>query len=376
MKRKSRIILFFFSLVGCFPAGVTAFAKPAEKVVARKWVTKLKQNSFFNRRPFQFATPEVSGGKVYVGVHKEIFYAIDAKRGKKLWKFKTHGPVHAQAKVHDGKVYFGDMEGVVYALDAETGKPLWMTRLAGPVMSAPLMVGSRLYIPTLTKHLAALDLAEGKIIWQVNFSGPESGFSVNGSADPVLFGDRILVGYSDGALMAHYLADGQPAWVKQLGDPVAEFHDVDATVRLDSPAIVADNTTAYVTSADGRLYALNPNSGEILWRAEAGGVNEAALADSHLYVTAGGVLYCFQKENGKILWEQDLEVEEISSPGVYENRLVTVAAKGKAYFLDRTTGDILYSWYVRGGSYSDPVIDGQRVYILSNAGRLYAFEFK
>ena len=353
-----------------------AYAKSREKIVVRKWVTKLKQNSYFNRRPFQFAAPSVSEGKVFVGVHREIFYAIDARRGKKLWKFKTHGPIHAQAQVHGGKVYFGDMEGVVYCLDAETGTAVWMTRLEGPVMSAPLIVGSNLYISTLTKDLAALKLEDGKIIWQVNFSGPESGFSVKGAADPVLFGSLILIGYSDGMLMAHRLSDGQPVWAKQLGDPVEEFHDVDATVRLEGPGIQVDGVRAYVTSADGGLYALNPWNGDIFWQAPVGGVNEVALADAHLYATAGGVLYSFQKASGKILWEQDLEVPEVSSPVIYENRLAAVATKGRAFFLDRLTGDILYSWYVRGGSYSDPVLDGKRLYILSNAGRLYAFEFK
>lgn len=365
------VLLVVFSLVFCPPL----FAKSKERVVVRKWVTKLKQNSYFNRRPFQFSTPTLMDGKVYVGVHGEIFYAIDAKRGKKLWKFNTHGPIHAQASIHEGKVLFGDMEGVVYALAAETGKALWMTRVGGPVMSAPLVVGSNLYIATLSKDLVALNLEDGNILWQVNFSGPESGFSVKGSADPVLFGSHILVGYSDGMLMAHRLADGGLDWTRQLGDPVEEFHDVDATVRLETPAILVDNTRAYVTSADGGLYALSPRDGEIVWRSPVGGVNDVALADANLYVTAGGILYCFLKENGKILWEQDLEVPEVSMPGIYEDKLVTVATKGKAFFLDRLTGNILYSWHVRGGSYSDPVITGKRVYILSNASRLYAFEF-
>lgn len=371
ISKKVFIGLFLISL--CILLSGPSLAKPKHSFVVRKWVVKLKQNSYFNRRPFQFASPAPFDDKVFVGIHREIFYGIDAKKGKKVWKFKTEGPIHSQARVEGDIVYFADMKGTVYALDKNTGKPVWRNKPTGPVMSAPLIAQNKVCVVSLTKELSCLDLKDGHILWQQTHGTRETEFTIKGSADPVLVGDLILVGFSDGALAAYSIHEGILRWAKQLGNPFQEFHDVDST-----PFIVKglQGEVAYVSSADGRLFALNPQNGQILWDADVGGVNDAFFAEPFLYVTAGGVVYCFKAKSGEILWEQDLEIPESSSPVVYKDWLVVVATKGRAYFLDKNSGDILYSWYVRGGSYSDPVMEGKRVYILSNAGRLYAFEFK
>lgn len=362
----SVVVLFCFFTVFNLQAGQKG------SFVTHKWVVKLKQNSFFNRRPFQFASPVFKNGKIFVGVAQEIFYGIDGKRGKKLWKFQTGSPVYAQAAADETAVYFADMEGVVYALDQNTGKPIWMTKAGGPIMSAPLVVGDKLYVVSLLKELVCLDLKAGKILWEESFGTRDSGFTIQGSADPVLFDSLILVGYSDGTLVAHHAADGSIAWTKQLGDRLNEFHDVDSTPFVVSSA---EGTLAYVSSTDGKLFALNPENGKTAWQAEAGGVNNAFVSDSFLYTTQGGKVSCFEAKTGNILWEQSLEVPEFSSPIVYKDWVVVSATKGKTYFLDKKGGDVLYSWYVRGGSYGDPVLADNQIYLLSNASRLYDFQF-
>lgn len=352
-------------------------ARPKSPVLYRKWVVKLKQNSFLNRRPFQFASPTVKNDKVFVGIHNDKFYAVDALRGEKNWKFKTEGPVHSQAQVEGDSVYFADLEGVAYALSAQTGEPIWVTRIGAPVMSAPLIVADKVYLTSLDKTLTCLDRQSGAILWQVNFGHRDPEFTLKGSSDPVLFGNTILVGYSDGMLLAHRLEDGHIAWTKQLGGAFEEFHDIDSSVRFFQPEVIAESETlGYVTSADGTLFAFRPQDGGILWQAPVGSVNDVVIADPYLYVTAKGIVYCFQLKSGKILWEQDLQISGISSPAVYQNWLVVVATKGRLFVLDRNSGDIVYRWYVRGGSYADPVIANQRVYLLSNASKLYAFQFR
>ena len=133
---------------------------------------------------------------------------------------------------------------------------------------------------------------------------------------------------------------------------------------------------AYVPSADGNLFAIHPENGKTVWRTAVGGVNDVVLTDPFLYVTAGGVIHCFNAATGQILWEQDLNLPEISSPVLYGNWLAVIATKGQLYFLNRLTGDIHHSWHVKGGSYGDPVVNDNLLYVLSNAARLYAFEFK
>lgn len=337
--------------------------------VHRQWVVKFKQNSLMNRRPFQFATPVVEGEKLYVGVQRALFYAVDTRLGKKLWTFKTQGPIYAAARLQGSHVYFADAKGDVYCLNKDTGDVVWTSKVDAEIVSAPLLYNNVLYIVSLTKELSAFDAEKGTLLWQVRKPGKEGNFTVMGAADPVFASGNILIGYADGTLVAHDPANGQILWSRQLGDPSQEFHDVDATVLLV-------DKLAYVSSADGKFYALDPKTGQIAWQAPMGGVNTAALNGNNLYVTAGGVVYCFLAQDGQVLWEQNLETTELSSPAVYEKWLAVVATKGKIYFLDREKGDILYTYFVKGGSYGSPIIVGDQLFLLSNASRLYSFQFK
>ena len=365
---KRLLVLFIFLSALAVQAKTETHPKVDTSFVHRKWVVKMKQNSWMNRRPFQFATPVVDGNRLYVGVERGIFYAVDIHRGKKVWDYTTQGGVQARATVQDQNVFVPDTKGNVYALDKTTGKVLWVANLDGEIMSAPLYYDGKLYVVTLAKEFAILDPEKGTVLWQVHQRTKDSGFTIRKSADPVYVDGNILVGYSDGTLVAHDPKDGRVKWGKQLGDRSKEFHDVDAT-------ILVAGKVAYVSSADNHFFALNPNSGAILWEAPMGNVNNALLYNEALYVTSSGIVYSLKPDSGEILWEQNLEVAEISAPAVYGNWLTVVATKGKTYFLDRNSGDILHSWFVKGGSYSDPILSENRLFLLSNASRLYGFEF-
>lgn len=360
-------LMLFFLLI----SPLELFAKSSGRaLVLRKWVVKLKQNSWLNQRPFQFATPAVDGKMLFVGVHRGLFYGIDILRGKKEWSFKTEGSVYAKAAIKDSVVYFADSKGFAYALDKE-GKPLWVTPLANPVLSAPLILDDKIYFVASTKKLYCLDRLSGHMLWHVSQKPEKETLSVQGTSDPVWVNGSIWIGYSDGSLVSHDPNGGHVRFTKQLGDPLEELHDVDATVT-----VTASRDMAFITTADGKLFALNVKDGSMVWQASVGGVNDVVFEEPLIYVAADGVVSCFQSQSGEALWEQNLHVPELSSPAIYDRFLVVLATRGKSYFLDRQTGDILHSWYVKGGSYGDPVIFDNRVYILSNASRLYAFELK
>lgn len=64
----------------------------------------------------RFAPPSVAGGVVLVGCGDGYLYALDAKSGKQLWKFKASGGIRTQPVVHEGTVYVGADDGYLYAL--------------------------------------------------------------------------------------------------------------------------------------------------------------------------------------------------------------------------------------------------------------------
>lgn len=67
----------------------------------------------------------VANGVVYVGGHDGRVYAIDARRGSKLWEFRTKDHVMSTPILHDGRLFVGSMDGFYYALDPRAGTVLW-----------------------------------------------------------------------------------------------------------------------------------------------------------------------------------------------------------------------------------------------------------
>jgi outer membrane protein assembly factor BamB len=64
-----------------------------------------------------FASPSVAGDAVYTGDWAGYFYAVDAKNGALLWKYRTDGRrIMSSAAIDGGHLVFGSDDGMVYDL--------------------------------------------------------------------------------------------------------------------------------------------------------------------------------------------------------------------------------------------------------------------
>jgi hypothetical protein len=67
----------------------------------------------------------VYNGILYFGSEEGNIYALNAKTGEEVWRFKTNGPTWAGAVLENGVVYFGSWDCHLYAVDAKTGEEVW-----------------------------------------------------------------------------------------------------------------------------------------------------------------------------------------------------------------------------------------------------------
>jgi len=336
--------------------------------VKQERVSKLKKSSFWNKRPFQFSTPLVEEGKLFVGCDAGYFYAYSAPEGKKLWRIKTEGPVQSKAAYADGTVYFGDGKGIFYALDAESGEQKWTATLDTEILAEPLVLGSTIYIPTMSGRMYALDAFTGAEFWHTPPDEKEFGFSIRRSSSPVAGLGLIFQGTATGEMRALRQSDGSKVWETRLGSPQNRVYDVDSKPLLHEGQLFA-------ASADGLLYSLNPSTGSVNWVSDAGGANDVIYNNGRLYSSGGPNLYCIDPATGLIFWSQDFEKPYMSSPSAGDGFVAIVSTIDKIFIIESTTGDIAYERYVRKGSLGDPiVVDDKFVYVLSNSGRLFAFE--
>jgi outer membrane protein assembly factor BamB len=333
--------------------------------VKRRKVVHLKKPSLFDRRPVQFATPIASEYLLYVGNNKGLFYCIDMRENKKVWIAPTEGGIESPAAVSESNVYVGDIKGYAYSFDASTGQELWKIQLGGEILGAPLVVGDAVYFVTLSGRLFAIQRLTGIELWHTDAMEKQIGFTVRRQSSPVYYNGSVIFGTSRGTLVS-YFEDGSINWLRMLGDPSAQVMDVDSR-----PLIIADRL--YAASADGTLYCLNPNDGSIIWAIEAGGVNDLLFDEGMLYATGKGMLFAVDPDTGMIHWSQNLDVAALSSPAAGEGYIAIVDTVKKLYLIDNKTGDIVYERYIRKGSYGDPVVVGNMVYVLANSSRVFSF---
>ena len=133
----------------------------------------------------QESQPLIHNGKMFVtGSYSRIF-ALDAKTGKKLWKYEHRLPdgimpccdvVNRGAALYDNLVIFGTLDAQLVALDQETGKVVWKEKVedyaAGYSMTAAPMIVKDMVISGVSGgefgvlgRVEARDAKTGKLVW-------------------------------------------------------------------------------------------------------------------------------------------------------------------------------------------------------------------
>ncbi|MBN2371996.1 MAG: PQQ-binding-like beta-propeller repeat protein [Vicinamibacteria bacterium] len=106
---------------------------------------------------------------------------------------------------------------------------------------------------------------------------PDLVTSIAGRVQPVVHNGLLAVGFYDGRLYALDAASGDLLWSYQTGGPI-----------LHTAAL--DETHAYVASHDGFVYALNRSDGTLAWRHDTGAPiqNAICLANGRIYIGNSG----------------------------------------------------------------------------------------
>ena len=141
-----------------------------------------------------------------------------------------------------------------------------------------------------------------------------------------------------------------------------------------SPAVA--NGTVYIGDTS-YLYALNANTGALLWRYTTGGYTDSpAIANGLLYVGSDdGTLRALNARTGEVVWTYTTEAEIFqSSPTIVSGVVYIGSRDNSVYALDAGTGALRWKYTTKGWTDSSPAVAGGAVYISSRDGNLYALD--
>ena len=196
-----------------------------------------------------YGTPAVADGAVFVPTHDNTLYAVDIESADELWSFETDGALIGGAVVANGIVYFGSDDGNIYALNAETGRQEWQPFETGDkVQSTPAVAAGILYVTSLDGVLYALDAQTGDELWSFETDG--------GIPSPPVVDEAaglVYVAGFDQRLRAIGIESHEEVWSVKAGNWFW-------TTPLVSNGVV------YAGSLDGKVYAIETDTGAELWR--------------------------------------------------------------------------------------------------------------
>ena len=194
---------------------------------------------------------------------------------------------------------------------------------------------------------------------------------MQGHADIVVDGSRLLLGLADGGLYALNASTGDVLWNQNLSIPLATFKDIDS-------ALVTDADSLFVGGYFGKLYRLDRQNGRIVWSvAVPTGVSPLVIGGAVVVSDQGdGSLNGYDRTTGRKLWSNELNGSVLSAPVAYSDKIYVSSNDGEGFLLDPESGAQLQKIPLSSGSITSPLSDADWLYVLTNGAKLLAFQKK
>lgn len=244
------------------------------------------------------ATPTISGGRVYAVSANGRLVALELATGAVVWSREIATELEAPAPYYGyGSsprvvgdlvvLWIGGEVGKVVAFEAATGAVRWQqleesTDAQSPVVAT--LAGKEQVVVIGGTNVAGLDPTTGAVLWQLAHNGGGSAMAAPTSSPIVLGGDRIF--------FKHGAETSMVVKVARDGDTFTATVEREARALARSyspPALAGDLLFGY----SGRfLSALDPSSGELLWRSrDPGDGFLVAVEDQLVVLTKEGSLH-------------------------------------------------------------------------------------
>jgi outer membrane protein assembly factor BamB len=381
------------------------------------------------------APPVVQNGVVYIQDQYANVYAVALATGKLKWRYQVgiaekSGPGPDGVAVTGGAVY-GTSSNTVFALNATTGKTIWvdsnlLNSGQGSFEIQPQVADGRVYVASAYGSgpggglILALNASNGAVLWKFNtVIGQETavqalGVGSGGAWEPPLVGSDgsvtfgignpyVTIGqaiahpsrdlYTDSAVNLD-AATGKLRWYYQAVPNDFADHDLQASPISASiggvPVIIAGGKV-------GIVYALNAQTGALLWKTPVGKHNghdndsllllehqltikypytvepgslggilsNMSVADGSVYVATidlpiawtgpnvadgnkgagpeSGEIEALSLATGKVEWDTKVSTLPLGAATVSNDLVFTTLYTGTLIALNRATGAIVYS---------------------------------
>lgn len=324
---------------------------------------------------YNLLVPAVDGDVIYAADVEGVVMAINRFDGDVIWKQDLELPVSGAVGVGSGLVMLGTLKGEVVALDASTGEEKWRSRVNGEVLAPPASNGDVVVVQTQNDTLFAFDASTGNQRWM--FENTPAVLTLRGTGGPVVTNRLAVAGLSSGKVIALDVQRGIPVWEQRVAVPQGRS-ELDRVVDIDGGLLLSADTL-YVATYQGRVAALDLESGRVLWQREASSYAGVAQGFGNVYVSlANGSVEGIDERSASALWTNDsLARRQLSAPEVFSSYVAVGDYEGYVHLLSQVDGHFVGRTKVDGdGLRARPLVVGEWMYAYGNGGKLVALTIR
>lgn len=257
----------------------------------------------------------------------------------------------------------------------QSGTPpamIWQNNLKTPIYNTPLVIGQTIYIGGLDSTLYALDLPTGKIQWTFKTGGDIR-------SDVISDGQRLYLTAGDGVLYCLLKDKPQLVWKSTCGKD--KKYDLFSFADYYQSTPVLANGKLYYGTGDGKMQAVNPETGTVIWTFTTGNVvhGKVAVGDSVVYFGSfDGFVYALDAFSGSLKWKfksighRFFPVGEMQGDALYYDGIVFIAGRDfNFYALDAEEGHGLWNKsFEKGWALGKPLIRDSVLYVGTSDDRI------
>ncbi|MCY1209501.1 Outer membrane protein assembly factor BamB [compost metagenome] len=318
---------------------------------------------------YNLLVPAVDGDTIYASdVNGEVM-ALDRFNGDVIWKQDLELPVSGAVGVGYGLVMVGTLKGEIVALDATNGEERWRARVNGEVLAPPANNGDVVVVQTQNDTLLGFDAATGNQLWI--YENTPAVLTLRGTGAPIVTNNLAVAGLSTGKVLALDIRRGIPVWEQRVAVPQGRS-ELDRVVDIDGGLLLSGGTL-YVATYQGRVAALDLESGRVLWQRDASSYAGVAQGFGNVYVSlANGTVEGVDERSASALWSNDaLARRQLSAPEVFSSYVAVGDFEGYLHLLSQVDGHFVGRVKIDGdGLRARPLVVGEWMYAYGNGGKL------
>lgn len=371
----SSLLLFSCTQVDNYMLGKDNTPKPSElkpiqsKVkVVEKWSAPLPTASNWFKANSKLK-PEIVDNVVYTADSSGLIQANNRANGQLIWSKKINHRIIGGLTVSHGKMALSTDDSSIVLLNQVDGSQLWKNTVSSHVLSKPVIVNQRVLAKTIDGNLYCFDLNTGHKLWVSDHGAPS--LILKASSSPAIVQNKFaLVGYSDGKLDGVDLSNGRILWQRSIAYANGAS-DVERLVDIDADPIVRGDI-AYLGTYQGFVGAFSLKEGQFIWRKPASIYKNMVLDDHALYITdSNDVIWALNRANGNVFWKQEsLKARQLTEPVLLGKRLIVGDKTGILHVLSTDNGELISRTELGSALTIAPVIAGNKIYVVTNNGKL------